>query len=126
MKRLFCLMLMSVFLLSLTACGSIKKEDLFEKTFQYEKEGFGGDFCIALHEDGTASYYEGLLSSHLGMGNWTLEGDILTITEPPVYDFQILNRFRVEKGVLIFVEEGSTNFLYLKIADGERFFQIEE
>ncbi len=126
MKRLFCLILAAALLLTLTACGAVEKEDLFEKTFRYEKEGAGGAFTVALHSDGRVSYYEGFFSSHLGMGTWTLEGDVLTIVEAKETGFASCNHFHVTKNALIFREEGSTNFLYVKVSDGEKFYLVEE
>ncbi len=123
MKKFCALLLLISLLVFITACsGPVRREDLYDKTFQYEGEGAGSDFCIALHADGTVSYYEGIYSSHLGMGSWTLEGEILTITEEPETGFSSENLFRVEHDCLIFMEEGSTNFLYIQVSDGERFF----
>ena len=46
---------------------TITAEDLAGKTYEYEKEGFGGNFTIQLKEDGTFTYYEGGLSSYIGI-----------------------------------------------------------
>ena len=91
------------------------------KVYQYEKEGFGSDFVLTLFPDGTFQYYEGALSSYIGTGNWNREGDILTI-----YDKMYLkNQFRVDGDALVFLAEGSTNFTYIEVADGERFYLQE-
>ena len=91
------------------------------KVYQYEKEGFGSDFVITLYHDGTFQYYEGGLSSYIGMGTWKQEGDILTM-----YDERYLkNLFRVEGNSLVFIEEGSTNFTYIKVEDDQRFYLQE-
>ena len=94
--------------------------DLAGKIFVYEKEGFGSDFTIKLHADGTFGYYEGMLSSHIGMGTWAVEGDILTLHEDT---FDRTFRFRVQDGALHFLREGSDQFLYIKVADGARFLE---
>lgn len=102
---------------------AIRKElaaDLAGKTFVYEKEGFGSDFTIRLHDDGSFGYYEGMLSSHLGMGTWSVEEEILTLHED-VFDRKF--RFRIKDGVLQFLQEDSDGFNYLKVADGDRFFE---
>jgi len=102
---------------------AIRKElaaDLAGKTFVYEKEGFGSDFTIRLHDDGSFGYYEGMLSSHLGMGTWSVEEEILTLHED-VFDRKF--RFRIKDGVLQFLQEDSDGFTYLKVADGDRFFE---
>ena len=102
---------------------AIRKElaaDLAGKTFVYEKEGFGSDFTIRLHDDGSFGYYEGMLSSHLGMGTWSVEEEILTLYEQ---SFDREFRFRVKDGVLQFLQEDSGRFTYLKVADGALFFE---
>ena len=94
--------------------------DLAGKVFVYEKEGFGSDFTIKLHADGTFGYYEGMLSSHIGMGTWAMDGDILTLHEDT---FDRTFRFRVQDGALHFLREGSDQFTYIKVADGARFLE---
>ncbi len=123
MKRTTALFAALIILFSMTACSlvSVRKNnetDITEKTYLYEKEGFGGDFTITIQKDGHFSYYVGMLSSYIGSGSWTLDGDILTLTDDSL-DF--VNRFRVEGEELVFISEGSTNFMYLKVSDGERF-----
>jgi hypothetical protein len=102
--------------------GNIRKvngQD-FSRTYQYEKEGFGGDFIIKLSGDGVAMYYEGGLSSYIGLGTWKQEGDIVTVTvEQKSY------RFRLEENALVFIAEDSANFTYSQVADGERFYLQE-
>ena len=90
------------------------------KAFVYEKEGFGSEFTISLHADGTFGYYEGMLSSHIGMGSWTVEDGVLTLREDI---FQRTFRFRVQEGELRFLREGSDRFSYIKVADGDRFLE---
>ncbi len=123
MKRIVAALLMLCVFLSFPGCDrEVGGAGISGKTYCWEREGFGGDFCIVLHEDGTMSYYEGLLSSHLGMGTWTLEKGILTITEGEKTGYAAANRFRVEEDAIVFLAEGSDNFLYLKVTDGDRFF----
>ncbi len=89
--------------------------------YVYEKEGFGGNFTIALDPDGTFRYNEGLLSSHMGLGTWAVEGDILTLREDEESGYGFVNRFTVTPEGLVFQAEGSDNFLYVKAADGDLF-----
>ena len=86
----------------------------------YEKEGFGGTFGITLYENGRFSYYEGMLSSHLGFGTWVLEGDILTLTE----DDRIF-RFLWCEDELHFLADGSHNFIYVRVPDGGVFRYLD-
>ena len=91
-------------------------------TYVWEKEGFGGDFTITLNEDGTYEYYVGFLSSYIGSGNWTVEGSELTMTETTGFDWVYL--FTVEDDTLVFVSEGSSEFTYVKVEDGDRFTRM--
>lgn len=98
----------------------VRPEDIAGKTYHYEKEGFGGNFTIRLEEDGTFTYYEGFLSSYIGTGTWTLEGDTLCIIDEGAGK-SWKNYFRADKETLTFRSEGSINFMYLTVADGEKF-----
>ena len=89
------------------------------KTFVRENGGFGGDFTITLREDGSYEYYEGFLSSYIGMGMWTVEDGMLILTEQGGYDF--VYRFTVQVGALVYRTAGSSAFIYVKAADGDRF-----
>ena len=89
------------------------------KTFVRENGGFGGDFTITLREDGSYEYYEGFLSSYIGMGTWTIEDGVLILTEQGGYDF--VYRFTVQDGALVYRTAGSSAFIYVKAADGDRF-----
>ena len=106
--------------LLLAGCGaSVQESNLVGKSYTYEKDGFGGKFGIQLQEDHRFSYYEGFLSSYIGAGTWSLDGGILTLTDDTGIDF--VNRFEVDGGDLVFQSEGSTNFMYVKVADGDKF-----
>lgn len=100
--------------------GAVKTEDLAGKRYVYEKDGFGGPFTITLKEDGSFTYYEGMLSSYIGMGDWTVEGDALTLREKDQWF-----AFRVEEESLVFRKEMSGKFLFIDVEDGEK-FTIEE
>ena len=94
--------------------------DLSGKVFVYEKEGFGGKFTISLQDDGTFSYYEGLLSSHLGWGTWTVEDDTLTLREDT---FSRVFHFRIEDDSLYYIKKSSSPFTYVQLADSARFLE---
>ena len=87
--------------------------------YLYEGDGFGGDFTISLRADGSFTYYEGHLSSYIGAGKWSVSGDILTLEDET--GITRVNRFRMEGNDLIFQAKGSTNFIYVKVADGAVF-----
>lgn len=104
----------------------IPENERFGKTYTYEKEGIMGDFTITLFNDGTFSYYEGMASSYLGFGSWKREGDTITMTDDEHGGMGLVNRFEFDKTDLIFVEEGSSNFIYVKVQNGERFIYTGE
>ena len=123
-KRLVFLLLAVLFLLPAAGCGKAVPTDFVGKTFVCEKEGALGYFSIMINADGTFSYSEGFLSSYIGMGSWTLEGDVLTLrNEVPTLNgaHLITNVFEIGKRKLIWREEGSDNFSMVKLEDGEAF-----
>jgi len=91
------------------------------KTYLYENEGIGGSFAITLYDDGTSFYYEGLASSYLGFGSWKQDGDIVTVTDDGIGGYGLVNHFKIDGDDLVFVEQGSDNFVYVKVKDGEKF-----
>lgn len=100
-------------------------------TYRYEGGGFGGDFNITLNEDGTYSYYEGMLSSFIGFGTWTVKDSVLTLRDN-AYDAaavggnyrQWSTRFRVtEDGDLSWIEDDSGKFMYVHLRDGAMFLR---
>ncbi len=113
----------------LLAGAACKKTDanvrdmLAGKTFVWEKEGCGGDFTITLNADGSYQYYEGFLSSYIGLGTWTIENDMVILTEQGGQDS--VYRFAIKDGALVYLADGSNNFLYVKASDGDRFLPEE-
>lgn len=98
-------------------------EDVVGKIYEYEYEGFGGSFTININNDGTFKYYVGMLSSYIGRGNWEYSNGILTLTDE-LDKPKFINKFYVEDNCLIYIVEGSTNFMYLKVNDGEKFYEL--
>ena len=98
-----------------------KRDDVAGKTYLYEGEGTGGSFTITLYEDGTFTYYEGMLSSYIGDGTFMLDGDTVVMTDDGPGGYGLVNRFRRDGDDLVFVEQDSDNFIYVKVKDGEKF-----
>ncbi len=130
MKRYAIFAVLIVFAISLVGC--VEQEiSVGDMIYTYEGEGFGSDFTISIYSDGTFSCYVGMLSSYIGIGAWSLDGDVLTLTEggllPSISDGDgvstrnNVNHFRVEGDTLYFIEEGSSNFGSLMVQDGECF-----
>ena len=122
MRKYTIFALMLVFALISVGCGNqlVQPSDIADKTYVYEKDGFGGYFTITLNSDGSFQYYEGLLSSYIGKGSWELEGNTLTLSD----DRNAINYFTVENGKLVFQEKDSSNFLYVTVSDRENFLVI--
>lgn len=127
MKNLIAYVFIVLCLFSMAACGQQNgsaenvQERIMNKLFVYEKEGCGGDFTIQINDDGTFSYYEGPLSSYIGIGIWELEGDILTLSDDEKIGDPFVNHFQIRGDDLVFLSEDSSNFIYVEVADGERF-----
>lgn len=132
MKKALSLMLILTIAFGVIGCSNpqeMTKDDIVDKVYVYEKDGCGGNFTIEIKADGTFCYYEGFLSSHIGLGEWSYSDGILTLFEkiPRINEAheleEVINsyHFSVEEDILIFVEKDSDNFRYVKIKDGEKF-----
>lgn len=128
MKRILFLLLLAVLLTGPVACGKADaadaafQEELGEKTFVWEKEGFGGDFTITLNEDGTYQYYTGYLSSYIGFGNWSVENGVLTMKEnKELCGNDSVFRFAVGNDELTYLADGSNRFMSVTVENGDRF-----
>lgn len=87
-----------------------------------EQEGFGGSFYIELKKDGTFEYYEGFLSSYIGMGKWEYDGTTVVLIDNTFED-ERRTYFAVGENSLVFIKDGSDRFIYVDLADGTRFFK---
>ena len=121
MKKIRNLVLVSLTVFTVVVLGfalnpSKAKGDVVDKIYTYAGEGFGGEFTVTINGDGTASFYEGYLSSYIGEGTWNIEDGILFLN-----DNTFKNKFRVHEDELEFIEDGSMNFPYVKVTDGEKF-----
>ena len=112
----------------LTGCGSSghNAETLAGKTFYYDGEGFGGTFKIELKANGSFEYFEGALSSYFGTGKWSVSNDTLTLKDentPKLNDSDpnLVNHFQIDGDTLRFIEKDSSNFIYVRLKDGETF-----
>ena len=86
------------------------------KNFRYTIEDSQSDFIINIYGDGTFRYIEGDISSSFTDGKWTIADNILTLTEK-----NRINRFRIDNDKLSWIADGSDNFMYIKLNDGEQF-----
>ena len=133
MKKVLAIMLVLTIAFGVIGCSNLKemtRDDIVDKVYVYEKDGCGGDFTIEIKSDGTFTYYEGFLSSHIGMGEWSYSDGMLTLIEKSsrfneayekMEEVILSYNFSVKKDTLIFVDKGSGNFRYIKVRDGEKF-----
>ncbi len=88
--------------------------------YVWEKKVFVGDFVIALNDDHTYQCYGGSLHScYNSIGTWTNEDGIIVMTESNGYDNVF--RFKLTEEGLIYIADGSSKFMYVDVADGDRF-----
>lgn len=125
MKKRSTLLILAMTLLCAGCARQAQKPDVADKTYVYEKEGFGGEFTIKLNGDGTFTYYEGFLSSYIGMGNWTSDGETIVLSDDKEYGNARENRFKIVGGDLVFQVGQSSNFTHIKAADGDKFTLTE-
>ena len=136
MKKILTIMLVLTIAFGIIGCSNpqeMTKDDIVDKVYVYEKDGCGSDFTIEIKADGTFTYYEGMLSSHIGIGEWSYSDGMLILFEKTsrfneAYRLEeVINSysFLVEKDTLIFadkgLEDGSDNFRYVKVKNGEKF-----
>ncbi len=91
------------------------------KTHVYENEGILGSFTITLYDDGTFTYYEGNASSYFGTGTWKQDGSTITLSDNEIAGYGLVNHFKLDGTDLVFVEQNSSNFIYVKVKNGEKF-----
>ncbi len=125
MKHLRLLVVLLLLSVLFAACSSTPQVmDIREKTFACESGGFGSDFTIYFGDDGVFQYYEGGLSSHIGMGNYEVDGDTVILTEI-MQGKTCTFSFRIGAEDITFIKESSDRFMYLDISDGTRFYHTE-
>ena len=89
-------------------------------TYQYEGEGFGGDFTLTLNADGTYTFYEGALSSYMGAGTWDVYDNAVYLTEGEG-GLDLSFMFGAVENALVYLAGGSDPFVHVRVQDGERF-----
>ncbi len=127
MKKYIVVLLCILILFVLSGIGCAEKESgssVSGKKYIYSGEHLSGlendnDFTITINDDGTYSYNESSISSYIGHGKWSVNDDLLTLSDDT--GVEIINYFIIDGEDLVFTEENSTNFIYVKVKDKERF-----
>ena len=129
MKKSVAIILVGLCLLGVAGCNTqdvIDESVIVGKVYTYEKDGFGGNFQILIMEDGTFSYYEGPLSSYIGSGTWEFNDTILHLSdngmEPNIKNYY----FQADDNALIFIADGSDDFLFIDVSDGQKFLSSQK
>ena len=131
MKKILAIMFALTIVFGVIGCSNSKeitKDEIADKVYVYEGEGAGSEFYIMLRSDGTFQYYAGMLSSYIGMGTWEIDEDnIICMNDNMTHkidgtEFVRTNYFLSIGNELTWIADGSDNFLYVKVEDGEKFF----
>ncbi|HQM01860.1 MAG TPA: dockerin type I repeat-containing protein [Ruminococcus flavefaciens] len=95
----------------------LDKSAIAGKIFAYEKEGAGGYCTLSFNENGRFLYYPGKLSSYMSGGDWKIDGDTVSLigmVDKTIY-------LKITDDTLVYIAEGSDEFPYMDIKDGEKF-----
>lgn len=130
-KKILTIILLAAMMLTILA--SCSNEDIdygytfADKTYIYEKEGFGGSFYITISSDGTFSYKEGEASDYLAKGTWTYTDSVLSLTDTiDGSERKIVNNFFFVEGNLWYLTENSTGFPFVTVEEGDIFVYAYE
>lgn len=96
---------------------SVEPVSIAGKIFAYEKEGVGGYCTLSFNENGRFLYSPGKMSSYMGGGDWKTDGDIVSLigmADKTIY-------LKITDDTLVYIAEGSDEFPYMDIKDGEKF-----
>lgn len=120
MKRMIVFALMLIFILTSAGCASKGSDvSVADKMYIYEHDGHGGEFKIVIYEGGKFLYYEGALSDHIGIGVWITVDSVISLFENG--EDGRVNHFEFDGETLKFIEEGSSNFAYVTLEEGDTF-----
>ena len=119
----------------------IVREGLFEgsvvaetSVYYYEGNTFQGkvkcskdpqiiNFFVELHPDGSFIWHDAMVSSFIGIGDYTIKDGILTLTNDlGLCGNEDVFKFWIYDDRLEFILEGSDEFNWVEVKDGERFF----
>ena len=95
----------------------LDKSAIAGKIFAYEKEGASGYCTLSFNENGRFLYSPGKMSSYMGGGDWKIDGDIVSLigmVDKTIY-------LKITDDTLVYIAEGSDEFPYMEIKDGEKF-----
>lgn len=114
---LFCIVAIFMMLARSYLNGENADNQLKTGTYEYQLEDTQGGVSVSLRSDGTFTYCESWVSSYIGEGTFTVDGDILRLRERN----GAAQYFLIEENRLSFIEKGSKNFKYVPLTTGAVF-----
>ena len=127
MKKLLLIIIAAALTVSaLVSCGTpVLSFETVAGTYSRDGESFIDSFSITLSEDGSFSYYQSMASSYIGIGEYTIDGSrvILTDSNIPTLSGKMTRVFVFvySDGKLIFDKDRSENVPDSMLDDGEIF-----
>lgn len=131
MKKVTACVLVLLSVVLLASCRQQERYTIETVSGSYARKNDNGfdSFSITLNEDGTYFYYETMISSHLGIGEYTLADGIVTLIDdqiPTLYGSRTYTyKFQCKGDKLVFLASESDNFLYVNLPDGAQFDRVE-
>ncbi len=129
-KALICMMTV---ILIITAFVSCEKKDGTQPndicgTYVRKNSNEYDSFTITLNEEGTYSYFETMISSHIGFGEYTVDGEKVTLVDsqiPGAYGSHTYTfTFKYEDDKLVYLADESDHFMYINLPDGAEFERV--
>ena len=82
-------------------------------------------FEIELDEDGTCYFVDGVDPAYMGLGAWWVKDGQLKIRDDGAEKYRYFY-FRVDGDDLVYLADKSAAFSYTDVADGDRFYRVED
>lgn len=123
MKKIRVMILCMTLVLLMAACAKEDEEPLKSGTYtlQNVERDVPGDFTITIYEDGTFQHYETPISSYIGAGHYSIEGDVVTLKEDVDGCTGNINYYKIIDNELSFISEDSANYHFVPLKEGARF-----
>lgn len=111
---------LSVLMLSILftagCAGQGSKTFVAGKRYTYSGEPFskledGYDFTITIDDDGTYTYYESLLSSYIGHGEWSVADDVVKLADDT--GVEITNYFLIDGDDLVILSKKTLRISFM-------------
>ncbi len=95
-----------------------------KQTYLYNSDSNHDVILISIWADGNFSYSEGSLSSYYGLGKWEIDDNYLILRDDSSSGYPLVNYFILMDNSIVFVEDLSTNFVNIRLCDGDEFILL--